>query len=132
MSLVPRKKLRGPALDKAFLALLAEPEKWPRGTPLTWENLAVKLDVSRQALERKQSRVDAFHSAKEQFCAAATNTGRDPRRDEVDRLKEAHSKIAELERQLDAWRQKWIEMEKNCHAKNMNPSEVMGYLFRNR
>lgn len=125
------KKLRGEALTTALLEMLSAPEKWPVGVPLIAENLAAAFGISRQAIYDRDVVVVALRVAQERMeKMSASPMRKEGRRDVEERLQDALAKISELERQLDKWREKWLEMENRCHARNLNPNEILGSVWK--
>jgi hypothetical protein len=124
----PRHVLRGVHLNEAVIRSLTDLESWSAET-LTWENLAKRFGVSRQAIENKERRpavYDAFHAAK-----AALKRGLPTSPDAVlkrtlaDEIKGLRDTIKAKDRQLDAWAEKWASVEFNAHSNGINADLIL-------
>ena len=123
--------LRGPTLVAAALRELADTNSWRDGEPLTWENLADRLGVSRQAIATKDAVKQALHKAQAELK-------RDPslspaavvRRTYQDQIEELRCQLAERDRQLSTWIEKWVTVEVNCLKYGYKPDLLLGALIK--
>lgn len=123
----PRRALRGAHLNEAAIRQLADLESWSAEL-LTWDNLAKRLGVSRQAIENKKTRpavYEAFHAAKAALKAGAPTPTADLRRTLAEQIKSLRDTIEAKDRQLDAWAEKWAAVEFNAHKKRIDPDLLL-------
>jgi hypothetical protein len=126
-----RRGLRGPALESAALRELADTNSWREGEPLTWENLASRLGVSRQAIATKDSVKEALHRAQAEL---KRDPSRAPaavvRRTYQDQIDDLRRQLAERDRQLNAWIEKWVTVEANCLKYGYKPDLILEALIK--
>ncbi len=120
--LKPRTKLRGTRLEEAALRELAKLDTW-QSIPISWEALATRLGVSRQALAKKVTVKEALRHAKSELKKQAGITpDAVVKRTLQARIAELKNELKEKDRQLDAWVQKWATIEANC-SKHAFPAD---------
>ena len=123
----PRQALRGAHLNEAAMRQLADRESWSAEI-LTWDNLAKRLGVSRQAIENKKTRpavYDAFHAAKAALKEGAPTPTAELRRTLAEQIKSLRDTIKAKDRQLDEWVERWAAIEHNANAKGINPDIIL-------
>ena len=122
----PRQPLRGQNLTKIALRELQDIASWQGNTSPTWGNLASRLGVSRQALERRYEVKTALAETKRTINRDVTSAKGIVRLDAEARINKLNDKIAELMAERDAWLQKWAEIERNLHMHQIDPAKVFG------
>lgn len=123
----PRRALRGALLNEAAIRQLADRESWSAEL-LTWDNLAKRLGVSRQAIENKKTRpavYEAFHAAKAALKEGAPTPTAELRRTLAEQIKSLRDTIEAKDRQLDEWVERWAAIEHNAHAKGVDPDLLL-------
>ena len=120
----PRHVLRGAHLNEAVIRALADLESWSAGT-LSWDNLAKRFGVTRQAIENKKRRpavFDAFHAAKAALKRGVpTSPDAVLKRTLADEIKGLRDTIKVKDRQLAEWAEKWAAVEFNAHKNGVDP-----------
>lgn len=124
----PRRALRGALLDEAAIRQLSDRGSWSAEL-LTWDNLAKRLGVSRQAIENKKTRpavYEAFHAAKAALKeGASTSPSAELRRTLAEQIKSLRDTIEAKDRQLDAWAEKWAAVEFHAHKNGIKPDLLL-------
>ena len=121
----PKKRpLRGQALVDAALRHLSDVASWAApNEPLTWDALAKRVGVSRQAVATKSVITAAFSEAKEKirgFSADYFSPEKVHRRDVDERIQEMEKTIKDLTRERDGWIERWVQVEANARANSLN------------
>jgi len=120
----PRHVLRGVQLNEAVIRALDDLESWNTDT-LTWENLAKRFGVTRQAIENKKRRpavYDAYHAAKAALKRRLpTSPDAVVKRTLAGEIENLRDTIKAKDRQLDEWAEKWAAVEFNAHKNGFNP-----------
>lgn len=122
----PRRPLQGEALTKIALHEISDYGSWQRGTKLNWVNLAARIRVSTRALFKRPEVVDAYHKAKEELAKPQATAKAILRRDSNQQIAVLRAANLELQASLDAYVEKWAEIERNCRALNIEPDQVFG------
>ena len=124
--LKPRAHLRGKRLQDTALRELASSASWQEGEPLTWQSLATRMGVSRQALASKPAVVEAYHKAKKEIAAVGSNS---PlaivRRSLEQRIADLSNQLTERNKQLNAWIEKWATVEYNCRRYGYDADKIL-------
>lgn len=107
------KKPRGAKLELAAIEELHDPIKWD-GVQITWEALAKRLGVSRQAIATKPAVVAALNEAKKRQRSAEAGGGAAPRRSLEQRVAALQQQVEDHKRREAAWVEKWAQVEANC------------------
>jgi hypothetical protein len=124
--LKPRGHLRGNRLQETALRELASTASWRENEPLTWDALAARLGVSRQALASKPAVVEAFHRAKREIAALEGSSPHAVVRRTLDeRVADLEGQLTERNRQLDSWVEKWVTIEYNCRKYGFDSDKIL-------
>jgi hypothetical protein len=124
--LKPRGNLRGNRLQDTALRELASTASWHNGESLTWDSLATRLGVSRQALASKPAVVEAYHRAKKEIAALEDGSPQAVVRRTIDqRVADLEMQLNERNRQLNAWIEKWVTVEYNCRRYGYEPDKIL-------
>ena len=122
----PRRPIRGDELTQIALRELRDLSSWQQGTRLSWGTLAERVRVTRQALMKRPELKDAYAKAK---TALKTNqkTARAILRRDVDQQVGAlKAELAKASATVDAYIEKWAQIERNCISYNIDPRKVFG------
>jgi hypothetical protein len=119
-----RKQLRGDLLVEAALHALANHGSW--NGELTWEKLEERIGVSRQSLSKKAAIKEAFDSAKKVVSSHKNTAKAIVRRDAESRIKSLREEVQRLNKVLDAFLEKWLQMEWNCKELRIDPKRILG------
>jgi uncharacterized protein YceH (UPF0502 family) len=121
-----RHALRGKFLVEAAVKELGDIVSWQNGPRLTWNNLAARLGVSRQAVATKELLKQPFEHAKKEIRKNYSSAKAIVRRDSDARITVLKQQVADLEARLGLYLEKWAEIERNCQAHNIDPRLVFG------
>jgi hypothetical protein len=110
---------------------LSSTASWCNEEPLSWEALAARLGVSRQAIAIKPAVVEAYHSAKKDVAAFKGGSPQAVvRRSLEQRVAEMQKKLDERDRQLNVWIEKWATVEYNCRRYGHDPDKILEPLVK--
>ncbi len=107
---------------------------WTRDGGFTWNKLAARLGVSRQALEAKNK--GELGPAVERLRAdlkktdGGQNSTKLVRRTFDQRIQHLEAEREELRTQLDRWIEKWVTVEENCVTLNISPDQILAPLAK--
>lgn len=122
----PNARLRGERLQEAALRELANVDSWCQAGRLTWAGLSARLNVSRQALEAKKDVVMAYRAAhsklKERYSASP---GAVLKRSLEEQVKQLRADVADKQRKLDHWIERWVSVEVECRKLGINADAVL-------
>lgn len=124
----PRHVLRGPRLIQTALRELEDLTSWQaEGQRLTWQALAARLGVSRQAVATKPELQEAYRRAQERLRNPPPNAS-DPvvatRRSYEQRIAQLEAELARLREERDGWIQRWMQVEHNCRLHGVDPDQI--------
>lgn len=113
-----RRPLRGQPLVDSALRHLSDVASWASpNEPLTWDALAKRVGVSRQAVATKPAITAAFCEAKEnirKFSGDYFSPEKIHRRNVAEQIDELKQTIADLTRERDGWIERWVQVEANA------------------
>lgn len=122
----PTTRLRGQRLQEAALRELADIESWRQSGPLTWSSLSARLNVTRQALEAKPDVVVAYKATQAKLKdLRATSPGAVQKRSLEDQVKRLRAEVADKQRHLDYFIERWHAVEAECRKLGINPDAVL-------
>lgn len=120
---------RGSKLVEVALRDLEDLSLWTgANAPLTWANLAKRLEVSRQAIERKPEITAAYHAAKANLAKFGEDHAKPEnvvRRSFDERIRAMNAEQTLLRRQLDGWLEKWMTIEYNARTSGVNMDRLL-------
>jgi hypothetical protein len=110
--------LRGKALVDTALRELSDTASWaPPHAPLTWERLAARLGVSRQAVATKSQIKDAFARSKAELSRWSVEYFKPAevvKRTLEDKVAALELEVKQLKSERDGWIEKWVQVEVNA------------------
>lgn len=120
----PRRPIRGDELTQIALRELSDLSSWQQGTRLSWGALAERVRVTRQALMKRQELKDAYRNAKTALKTNQKTAKAILRRDVDQQIATLNAELAKAKATVDAYIEKWAQIERNCSASKIDPRLV--------